>query len=296
MSRATLLALAVACAAGCGGGAPIPEVDLLLRVEAGRRAVEPGRGFPLTVTRIHRKELAAAPFDERSLRPLVVRLEEESRREDGTRVEERRRYRAYAFGPKEVTVRLPAFAARPREGGDEIVAPVDPVRIRVVGTVDPEDPGPLELPGPPLAEPFPAGTAALLGTAILGAAAILLVRRGRRRAPEPPPAPAPATPDAAARALGRLREAPSVEAVAAILRDYLAERFGLRAANLTTEEIASAHPGVRAPLAAADLAKFARWEPDAAGRAAIVGEAERFVRAGAPPPGEVRGAGREGPE
>jgi hypothetical protein len=161
---------------------------------------------------------------------------------------------------------------------------------------DPASPGPVELPGEPMNEPFPWRPVAASAAAALVAAA--LVARRTRRAASPPsavlaaPAPVSAEPPhvAALRRIERLRaQTPRTPddhvETAAIVRDYVRERFGVRAGERTTEELLgapelppAARPALAAVLRSCDLVKFARDEPCAAARAALFDAAEAFVR------------------
>jgi hypothetical protein len=263
-----------------------------------------GRSFPLTVVRVHDARLVPEAFDERSLSPLVVRLEARSRREDGTRVEETRRYRAYAFEPGETVVPAPELRARPRAGGAERSVRGEPLRLRVEATLDPAAPGPPELPGEPLSRPFPwAAALAGLGLSLLAGSAALLASRRRRARAAPPAAAAPVAPppppDASTRALGRLaaiaaRGGPPADAVAAtalVVREYAADRFGVPALRRTSAELASslrsrvaadARAALAQALATADAAKFAAHVPSAAERDEALGRATAFVRGSGP--------------
>ena len=89
----------LALLAACTRHDPIAAEELALRVAlpAGLERVPFGQSFPLEVMRVWEKDLVPGEWDDRALAPLVVRLEEVTLREDDVRVEERRRYRAYAF-------------------------------------------------------------------------------------------------------------------------------------------------------------------------------------------------------
>ncbi len=70
---------------------------------------------------------------------------------------------------------------------------------------------------------------------------------------------------------------------AALLREYCAARFAVRAMAMTTEELLAARQGTqRDPLAATllpcDLVKFARHEPGADQRQRLLQTAESFVQ------------------
>jgi hypothetical protein len=280
----SLLLVAASC-----GGPPIPAVDLLLRVTPGAEEVELGRGFPLTVVRVWKKDLAPAEWNDRALRPLAARLLGVSRREDKERVEETRRYRCHAFTLDDVRIAAVKLVARPRDGGPEVVAVDGPLRVRVRRALDPLAPGPPELPGDPVAEPFPRIPFAL--AAVAAAVALLWVsRRNRRRAPLAAPAAAPPDPPHL-RALARLREirerGADPAAASAVVRDYLAERFDVRAAERTTEELLDAPPlaahrdALAAVLVPCDLVKFAGARPSPPERARLLDAAEAFVEGSA---------------
>jgi hypothetical protein len=160
---------------------------------------------------------------------------------------------------------------------------------------DPAKPGPVELPGEPMHEPFPWRPVAAAGVATI-AAAVVVARRRRHAAPEPVAvaAPAPSAPAEgphvrALRRLGELRARPPHAAddhaeTASILREYAAERFGVAAAFRTTDELvradaipAASRPRLAAALSRCDLVKFAKDEPPAAARASLLDEAAAFV-------------------
>ncbi len=272
MRRIALLALLAAC----GGGMPIPETDLLLRIDPGAFEVEPGEPFPLTVTRVWKKDLVPAEWSGKELAPLALRLLGESRRDDGTRVEETFRYAAHAFSLGDVVVRGVKLAARPKDGGAERKVAATGFRIRVKPVLDPESPGPPELPGdpPPSRAWMWWGSGAL---ALLAAAVLLLALRRRPHAT----APAPAAPEAPPvppheRALERLRGA-SLEEAADVIRAFVAETRGIRALEMTTEEVLRAIPRLAPVLRPADLVKFAAKEPTPRERDEVVAAAEAFL-------------------
>jgi hypothetical protein len=294
-------------ASACADGPPIPEEDLLLRVETDVADVQLGQAFPLTVVRVWSKDLEPQEWSDEALAPLVVRLEGATRREDDERFEETRRYRGYAFALGEISVPAPSFAAHPRGGGAERVATAEPLQLGVRGALDPEAPGPPELPGGPLSERFPwiPWSAALV---LALAAAAVGLRTSRRRPTAVPSLPPPPRDNSHERALQRLRtlggqrpERPDdirafhVEA-AAVVRDYLEERFALGARELTSEEFVVAsrvidvlgaeHRGLVVQVfAQCDLVKFARHAPRAPDRERLLEAATRLVletRSGAP--------------
>jgi len=245
-------------AAACGRGAPIDGVEPL-RVTAAVDEVELGRAFPLTVVRAGR---ALPEWDDAALAPLHVRLRESSRREQGGLVEETRRYDAYAFTLDDLK---------------------EPVPLRVKRALDPEDPGPAELP-----EPLPARSRWYLwlaGAAVALAAVAAIARRPSRPArPLPPAEPAPEPPHTAAlERLARLRAgAPRTPEdfveTAALLRDYVGARFDTDAFVLTSQEIAARWPRLADALALCDLVKFARHAPAPGARTRMLDDAEAFVR------------------
>ncbi|MHC4548757.1 MAG: hypothetical protein ACYTEZ_08255 [Planctomycetota bacterium] len=278
MSRRRCLIVVFALAAACGDGTPIADVPL--RITAGAQQVELGKAFPLIVVRVWRHGQAPADWSGEALAPLAVRLVETARREDDRRVEERRRYQAYAFTLGDLTVPVPSG---------------EPLALAVRRSLDPAAPGPAELPGEPLPAPFPWGFGSAVGGALL-AAVVLLVRRRRRRPAAPPPGPvseaaAPAPHRLALERLARLRaqqprtheEVQSFHVEASgLVRDYVGERFGVGTAERTTEELLAlalrASPLLAEVLRPCDLVKFARHRPTAAERGHLLDTAETFVR------------------
>ncbi len=254
---------------GCGGDAPIPDVPL--KIKAGAPEVELGKAFPLTVVRTWSRGQEPAAWSDEALAPLEVRLLEVAHREDDRRVEETRRYLGYAFTLTDVSV--------------------PGLELTVKRALDPEAPGPAELPGEPLPEPTSPWSWALGGAALL-AAFVLLLRR--RRSPPataaPAPAPEPPPPGPHARALERLArlraqhpqgrdetQAYYVEA-SGLIRDYVAERFTLPADVMTTEQLVEHQAPLSRVLPPCDLVKFARHAPTATEREQLLDAAESYVR------------------
>ena len=278
--------------ASCGGGSPLPEHDHWIGVEVGAEAALPGRGFPLTVTRIWRKDLAAAAWDDGALAPLDLQLEALLREEDDERIRETRYYRAYAFALEDVVVPPVPFAVRPQAGGEPEIVHAPSISVRVRPTLRPTAPGVPELPGGPLADP--ARRAPWVG---LGLGLVLLVGLGitairRRRGPRPvvaPPVeapPAPAAHEVALERLAGLRAAGAdVAAATEIVREYVANRYDVRAPYLSTEEIlttpgldrAAAHR-LAGLLRLGDQTKFAAHEATARERKEHLDASEAFVR------------------
>jgi len=271
------LALLLALLAACGGGTEVPATDLLLRIDPGAFEVEPGEPFPLTVTRVWKKDLVPAAWDQKSLAPLALRLEDETRRDDGTRVEEIYRYVAHAFSLRDVVVRGVKLSATPKDGGKERKVTATGFRIRVKPVLDPSDPGPPELPGaPPPSRAWMWWGSGALAAALLAALFLALRRRPHAAAPAPAaPEPPPVSPRD--RALERLKGA-SVEEAADIVRAFVSETRKIRALEKTTEELLRELPRLGAVLRPADLVKFAAHEPTAAERDEVVAAATEFVR------------------
>ena len=291
MIRAARLAPVLLVLAACAGDAALPPDDLLLTVSVGAESVATGAAFPVTVVRQWSKDLEPAPWDERALAPLVLRLESSERREDAHHVAETRRYRGYAFGLVDLRVPAAVLEARPQGGGPPRRTSSAPVRVRVRPEVPRDAPGAPELPGEPLAEPVPswtwwAGAGLAFGT--------LLGWRKRRRAARAPVASPPEVPsDAAARLAAieaRASDTPEarvkdVDDVAQVLRGHVARRWGVRTAERTTEEVVeSLPPGPRAALAtllaACDRVRYAAHVPTPEERAALLAGARAFVLGG----------------
>lgn len=298
MKRVALLA--VALAAACADGPPLPPGDVLLQVSAQADEVELGRAFPLTVQRAWNAGLVAEDWDSERLAPLALELEDTRRRERGGRVEETLRYRAYAFELGAVSVPAASFAAKARDGGAELTATSEAFEMRVRGVIDAQAPGDPELPGDPPPAPFP-WLPVGVSVAVLAAATFLVARGRRKPSPEAPAPPPPRVDRSHERALARLealRSAPSealadvqafhVEA-AATLRAYLHERFAAGTPQMTTEELVDApvaehvsgeqQARLAGVLRECDLVKFARAAPGAGERGALLDAACAFVRA-----------------
>lgn len=305
--RAALVVAAAAWAGGCGGGAgetPAIEGEVAIRVAAGASEVEFGKTFPLTVVRAWEKSLVPDSWSDRALAPLVVRLESSERTETARHVVETLRYAAAAFERESVTVEGPVLVARPPGGGREREARGEPITIAVRSALGgAAAPGPPELPGDLLEEPF-RWLAPALGAGLASLAATLfLVVRARRKpaAGAPPPAPkGDAARDRALERLARLRgeAARTREATralyleaAALLRDYVTESHGIDATAMTREEIAAA-PALAAALGAArrercaacvaacDSVVFARHAPGDGERGAFLDSVAAFVEEG----------------
>lgn len=278
------LALLLALAAGQDRGD-----DLELRIRTATTQIEFGVAFELTVVRAWTKTLEPEPWQDRTLAPLTLQLVDTARREDGERVEETLRFRAYAFQVGELAIAAPAFRATARADGSLRATFGDELHLEVRSAL-PVEPGPVELPR----DVFPAtdGRRYWLGFGALAVAAALAfagyVRRTRRRAV----VAAGETPhDRALRRLRALRQrtptgpdeirADAVEA-SAVLRDYLLARFDVAAPSSTTDEIAATLPpahrdALDAVLRDCDLSKFARRLPTADERQRRLDAIEAFV-------------------
>ncbi len=254
-----LAALLLLALAACGAERePIAAADARIRLEASHREVHPGQGFRLTAVRVWRKGFEPSPWDDALLSPLVLRAEGVETREDGRRVEETRRFDAYVFSRKDVTVPAVPFAAKPDDGSELRIAASRPLRLSIVPQVDADDPGAPELPGDLPGGGFPWW--ALLGVLVLLQGGFLLLLRARRPAAAPPAPPR----DPRAEALAQLETIQrsgdvdaDMQALTAVLRGYVAQRDGVPARARTTEELASV-PGVAEILAPCDAVLFAR--------------------------------------
>ena len=266
----------------CGGPGAIPEVDLGVHVAVGRTSVTTGEGFPVTVTRIWRKDVEPSPWDDGMLSPLVVRPVETERREDRLRIEEVRRFRAHAFSLEAVTIPPVLFVGRSIGGSGKVIARSEPISLDVVPTLPAEDPGKPELPDIPTPEPERWGWA--IGLFLL----ISLLGRWwwSRRTPQV------ASPDPAAEArehLTRLRATegePIEDLLLATLwfRRGLGARLQLPAERRTSEELVAALPSaerdtVARLFAPVDRLKFADDRPSAETCRTTVAGMARFLQA-----------------
>lgn len=208
-------------------------------------------------------------------------------------------------GPGELV--LPPFVAKSRDGSNTATTPE--TKITVVTALEGQS-ATLEAP----ADPFPPPTRLLRWIGL--AAAILVVVTGtawflrRRRRPTGHADEVAVPPHVKAlRALARLREAPrrsraEVDAfyveVSNVLRNYLEERFGLRAPERTTEEflrelergdgLAREHRGeLERFLLQCDLVKFAAFEPGESDHLVVHGVAVAFVESTRPDRGPAVG-------
>ncbi len=194
-------------------------------------------------------------------------------------------------GPGELTI--PAFTARSADGA--VAATTAELRLRVVGALA-DGESPIEAPAGLLELPRPLWwyAAGAAGLALAGLGGWWLLRKRPAAAPAAVALPAHVR---ALRALGRLRTAPRTTPaeierfyvdVSTVLREYLEERFALRAPERTTEEflreleggdrLAREHrTALEQFLRRCDLVKFAAQVPGEADHVATFAIAEAFV-------------------
>ena len=294
MRACLLLAIApavlVLCAlAACGRSGSIAEVDLLVSVSAGQTSVATGEGFPLTVTRIWRKDIEPSPWDDGVLSPLVVRAGETRRREDRLRVEETRTFRAYAFTLEDVSVPSVLFVGRSIGGSGKLLARSEPLSLRVAPALEAKAPGAPELPSVPRpVQPVGTTLAILLLVLVVVAAFYLRGWLGRTSRLTVGVAPQGEEQALALAQLARLSTrsvdlVSSVTRMADLLRQFVGVHYQVRLQGHTSEEILEALPEApRAPLgdllAACDRVKFAAHRPSAEEFAEMHSRAEAFLR------------------
>jgi hypothetical protein len=279
---------------------PIPHQELSLQITTGVEEIELGKAFPLMVKRTWSKELVPGEWLDEQLSPLHVRLVEASLRENDSHVEETLDYSCHAFSLEDMVIPPPSFRAWPKDGGSERVTSADEILIRVKPLLNPDAPGPAELPCGLLPVPTPFSWLPWLGGGAMVLATLALLwyvqQHARRRAamrvePAPPPG---------LRALERLErlrgqdpagaseiDAYYVEA-SSLVREYIVERFNVRAPEMTTEQFLASRETARALeasqcnllaefLAQCDLVKFGRHMPTDPDRVKLLDAAERFL-------------------
>ena len=244
-------------------------------------SVEFGRAFDVEVVSSRRSNLVATAWSPAELAPLELHPVVPSETiEDAGRITERHRYRAYLFQVGEVEVPSVVFRAKPADGGRAHVAFSDPVALIVRSSLAADDDGRPELDGEPTPLSRAAWSWSRLWPVVVGC--LVVVVGGfiawslllRRRGPDD-------CVDALTRAKTRLAALPNPTevdadpwyvAVSDIVRDYVAERFGIRAPEMTTEEflghartstaITPRHRDLLADfLARCDRVKFADHRP-----------------------------------
>ncbi len=254
-----------------------------------------GKAFELTVVRTWSAELRPDPWDPAVLQPLEVKsLGVVRSTADGVTREELR-FHAYAFARDALVVTSFPFKARGPDGAvHEAASPQ--LNLIVESALDAAEPGPVELPGAPMAEPFHSGPllrwlALALATAGGG---LLLFRSLRRRGG------AGSRLSAAAEAEGRLRSAQALPqgsaqevqayylALTDLVRDYVERAYGVHVPGMTTEQFLGS-PQVRGALGGetqellgrflgeCDRVKFGRLPTTVDDRAAAWRAAEGFV-------------------
>ncbi len=258
-----------------------------------------GRAFDLVVVRTWSRDFTPLPFRPETLAPIVFVPESTTKDELRDHVRETIRGRAYVFSLDDVAGARASFDARPSSGGPVRTARSNPLDLRTTPALTAEDALDAESPGDLLAPP-PRRSAVIAGVVFLACAAVLVLRafraRAARRAGE---RPARIT---TAERFARLRERDVKTAdgwdafhvdVADVVRDHLADRHGLPAPRMTTEEIAGSPDAAVACgdrfgdgvalLTRCDAVKFAREgaASDAeAAAAARLATAERLVGGG----------------
>lgn len=308
MSRRALLLALVACLPlGCGDGAAAPwerapglEVDLRVSVTPTEVALLQ----PVTVV----ADRYLGPGVEASFAPEfdVEEWVEQSRVDDDDRALGDGRWQRTTWtllpvkGPGELRVPPLRVEVEAAASGEPAAATSQEVIVLVTSTLSAEHGEQIEAPG----APFPASTSywvwSAVGVAVLlmAAAAWLLLRRRPETSMHPVEVVAPAH-VRALRALQRWRTAPrespaEVDAfyvgVSAVLRNYVEERFGIRAPERTTEEflrelefgdgLARRHrPELERFLSQCDLVKFAAFLPATEEHERALALAAAFVEA-----------------
>ena len=298
-SRSLLLALTLTCA-GLGSTQAIPDQDLLLRVQVETEQVEFGKPFALTVQRVWSKTLAPESWDDRALSPIVLRPIQTSRREDGLRIEETRRFQAFLFRHGKVTVPAAALRAKPKNGGLMREVFGEALTLHVSAGLDPNDIGPVEtldLLTLPASSWFAWSAAGLVLLAGLSFLTYTFARRGGAAASTGFAPPVNYHLRATERLLALRGQQPVgddenrayyVEA-SDLLRSYIEDQFALRAKRMTTDEFLEAEQTMRALqteertilsgfLELCDLAKFAGQQPAASTREQSLDAAEKFLQ------------------
>lgn len=273
-----LLLVLVFGIAGCGQVPSIPATDVAITVTPSEAEVEFGKAFQLEVVRVWSKDLEVRPFDDGVLAPLVTRHEGTHREEDGRRIRETLRYRAYAFGLENVEIKGPRIVGRPRDGGAKQVAEAVPLRFQVQPVVDPNKPGDPERLHTLYREPRPPFYLLIALGGVLGIFVALLRRPARSR-----PAPGPSPTEEALRSLRAAGD--DVGLMSDVLRERVGRVYDFDARASTRPEILArlapleGGADLDAVLYAGVLAKYATWTFDARETARLREQAERVVRA-----------------
>ncbi len=279
-----------ACVAALVLTAAVVAQEPRLEVRADVTAVGFGERFGITVIRRTAVGDPIAAWDDRWLAPLTLRLRDRNTRDVDGRREETSVFDAWAF--RAGALELPVQPARP-EGAA--------LRLLVNSALPAGDDGRAELPGGLLLPPFPWllwTLGALVALALGFTTRRVLRRRGAGEVVVPEPvASGPSALDRARARLAALAGRP-VEGVAAIdafwveasalLREYVEERFRLRAPEMTTEEFLASEATARvlgagqmralgAFLAECDMVKFAQAASTAGDRVRVLGVLSTFL-------------------
>mgnify|MGYP003694237597 CR=1 FL=1 len=270
-------------AAAASQAASAPSTAIEVSAEGPKEPVEFGKPFEVVVTRRWNANETAPPWNPGILSPLVLALGApvETQR-NGDAFTERRRLTARAFVREEVNI--------PKLG----------LRVKIASSL-PAEPGKVEPPPGPYDPRFDWPRAFVMigiGLAVLASALVAFLWWTHKTTQPPPPPPRVPPHERALARLAALRSMPvpdepavqrfHVEA-SAIVRDYIEERFGVHAPEMTTEEflnaketheaLADAHRAVLAAfLDQCDLVKFARHASTGADRGRLCAAAERLVQ------------------
>ncbi|MHC4937972.1 MAG: hypothetical protein ACYTHK_03280 [Planctomycetota bacterium] len=236
--------------AACGNGGPIGDEPL--RIESSATEVALGEPFELTVTRVWTRGSPAVEWDSGE---LDLRLRETDVREEGDRVQEIRRYDAYAFSLRDIA--LPGL------------------ELEVRRALDPNAPGDAELPAAPRRNWW---------WLLFALMPLVLLARRRKPAPEPVIEPEPVEPPSAialrrieALRGGALPDPAFAKEASLLVREYVGGRE-----DWSTEEFLAANPSdlLAHVLVTCDRVKFARHVLGDGERGRVLDSAEEFVRGG----------------
>lgn len=302
-----LLALLAMRLLSCGGGTPIPEVEIAQEVHLDVDEVALGAGFTLTLERIWPRDHEPDAWPELGTDSVVLHVLDERRTADDRRIRIVRTYRAHVFVPGTLTIAAGRFRARSVTSDAVIEAHSEPHTLKVVPALAVGDASEVEFPDGPLEEPERAWL--VPGVIALGALGLFvhLRRRWRRRIPamasvvETQPM---STHDVAVVPLAELErlmgtvcaDRETCERVygeaADVLRTYVGERHGVRVRERTSEELvgevdliapaSGRAQELRRVLHACDRVKFALQHPSKAERAVFFEHAIEYVRATRP--------------